>query len=570
MKKIFVTLLSFSILFTLSSCRNNDGIMESETTTQNDTSIDTSHAETTTTGETVQGLLEFTPVPLTALVNDPIQDVPEEEYDILRENDRVRVIGEDDSVYLRYEDVYYLVWDMDVPVSQYGVVYFTDLDHEGTEEIFIKNRINDRTMILAYDPDLNAYDIVLEADTIDISEINDTSTPEYLLYSVGAKQFPYRLIIYPFQNGRFYIQDVSLATDSDFSVILEGKYIFAGTDDDISMYTLSGTDLNKMNASPYIASVSIIPDSDKKVLTYQDLNKISRKYRPLSAINEIYARHGYIFDDEEMQQYYYYNPWYKTDADFDETMLTETEKANIDLINSYMALITANATVKYDEMQVSLDMNGDGKTDDVSFVIDEGNCSYTVTINDKTAEGSGDWMTNAIYVLDLDASDSYKEIAVTDEGSSNDCITYIYTYDGRDIKLMGAVEGSADDISLIGSGGIVAYRRGSVLQTWFYRYAYKTGGDRNLIGIDEDEYTVNTFVILKEDLEVYNSKTDRELNFMIKAGEPALIVSSDDKDTCLIRNGSGDEGYFYVKNFNEINNTGIASGDYFDGLVFAD
>ena len=56
------------------------------------------------------------------------------------------------------------------------------------------------------------------------------------------------------------------------------------------------------------------------------------------AINEIYARHGRIFKDEELQAYFNSKSWYTpsipADA-FQEHMLNDYEKKNKDVILEY-------------------------------------------------------------------------------------------------------------------------------------------------------------------------------------------------------------------------------------------
>jgi len=48
--------------------------------------------------------------------------------------------------------------------------------------------------------------------------------------------------------------------------------------------------------------------------------------------NEIYARHGRIFKDKELQKYFSEQPWYKPNADFKDEMLTEKEYKNLSII----------------------------------------------------------------------------------------------------------------------------------------------------------------------------------------------------------------------------------------------
>ena len=56
------------------------------------------------------------------------------------------------------------------------------------------------------------------------------------------------------------------------------------------------------------------------------------------ARNEIYARHGRIFDSADLNQYFNSQSWYLglyTANEFDESWLNKYEKANINLIKSY-------------------------------------------------------------------------------------------------------------------------------------------------------------------------------------------------------------------------------------------
>ncbi len=54
------------------------------------------------------------------------------------------------------------------------------------------------------------------------------------------------------------------------------------------------------------------------------------------AKNEIYARHGYIFEDEDLKHYFMVQLWYlptTTSAEFDDAVFNEYEKENLALLN---------------------------------------------------------------------------------------------------------------------------------------------------------------------------------------------------------------------------------------------
>ncbi|ARF14954.1 YARHG domain-containing protein [Sporosarcina ureae] len=67
-----------------------------------------------------------------------------------------------------------------------------------------------------------------------------------------------------------------------------------------------------------------LDESDLKGLSKDDL-RLAR--------NEIYARHGYVFQSKEMQNYFGSQSWYSPDPSFDGKM-TEWEKHNVELIKS--------------------------------------------------------------------------------------------------------------------------------------------------------------------------------------------------------------------------------------------
>jgi hypothetical protein len=81
----------------------------------------------------------------------------------------------------------------------------------------------------------------------------------------------------------------------------------------------------------------IIPDSSSRYLTASDVSGLSKSELRL-ARNEIYARHGRRFDDEELQAYFDSKSWYNGTipaSDFSNSALSKLEKANVDLIKSY-------------------------------------------------------------------------------------------------------------------------------------------------------------------------------------------------------------------------------------------
>jgi len=92
--------------------------------------------------------------------------------------------------------------------------------------------------------------------------------------------------------------------------------------------------------NPYLALVTddyLLPDSSKRELTASDLQSLSSDALTI-ARNEIFARHGYIFSDQDLRAYFYTKAWYRPSAvssNFDYGCLSTIETANVELIQQY-------------------------------------------------------------------------------------------------------------------------------------------------------------------------------------------------------------------------------------------
>ena len=81
----------------------------------------------------------------------------------------------------------------------------------------------------------------------------------------------------------------------------------------------------------------ILPQSSDRLLTYQYIAGLSQQDLML-ARNEIFARHGRIFNDPDVRNYFESQIWYYgyiEPEDFTDTMLSDIEKDNIAFIQEY-------------------------------------------------------------------------------------------------------------------------------------------------------------------------------------------------------------------------------------------
>ncbi|SCC06846.1 TcaA 3rd/4th domain-containing protein [Bacillus wiedmannii] len=82
----------------------------------------------------------------------------------------------------------------------------------------------------------------------------------------------------------------------------------------------------------YVYNGFIFPDSDIRKLTSADLTYLSKEQLKI-ARNEIYARHGHIFQTKDMQAYFSKQSWYRENPYFSGT-LTNIESYNVELIKA--------------------------------------------------------------------------------------------------------------------------------------------------------------------------------------------------------------------------------------------
>lgn len=78
----------------------------------------------------------------------------------------------------------------------------------------------------------------------------------------------------------------------------------------------------------------IFPHSSQRKLTVDEVTGLGGDVAQ-DAINEIYARHGYVFKTKSIQKYYESRSWYHKNYNFSESDLSEIESYNIGLLRKY-------------------------------------------------------------------------------------------------------------------------------------------------------------------------------------------------------------------------------------------
>ena len=135
------------------------------------------------------------------------------------------------------------------------------------------------------------------------------------------------LIKYTKDNDSYDYKKITLEEGKDLYELYHNDY-----DEDNDEYSYNDED--NFSSTDYI-----LLNSDSRYIDKSELLSLSQWQLRL-ARNEIYARYGYTFEDEELQKYFLNKSWYEEDSSINkdtwsDDSLNEYEKANRDLIVSY-------------------------------------------------------------------------------------------------------------------------------------------------------------------------------------------------------------------------------------------
>lgn len=88
----------------------------------------------------------------------------------------------------------------------------------------------------------------------------------------------------------------------------------------------------------------IFPDSSSRVLSWSEIDSLNA-VQVQDAINEIFARRGYIFNDEKYLNYYKQFSWYQgtvSSENFSNDMFSDTELENVERLSKRRAELSGN------------------------------------------------------------------------------------------------------------------------------------------------------------------------------------------------------------------------------------
>ena len=241
--------------------------------------------------------------------------------------------------------------------------------------------------------------------------------------------------------------------------------------------------------------------------------------------------------------------------------------------------------------EIYIDLDGDGSKDRVSYQVKvngyEPNQIVTFSINNieyaydledfevYITEPHSDWY----YITDLNTSDSFKEIAILDDGPSDDPTTHFFRYEKNEFKYVGEIPDFPhySTCHFEGDGTVIARYPLDLLQTWWAPGIWKLTEQGQLEKIHEDmyypyDYTTSDFIpTLLMDFYVYQEPDKNSEQIPLTAGTIVSFIATDNQHWVCLKTEDGIEGWFYMENYSEIlyNGGSIESTTVFENLIFA-
>lgn len=259
-------------------------------------------------------------------------------------------------------------------------------------------------------------------------------------------------------------------------------------------------------------------------------------------------------------------------------------------------------------MSMDADLDGDGTNENICYNINipepemqegedgesyevegEPTCSLTINGTDFTdvlnqqEEFYVASPASHYYLVDLDRSDAYVEIALVDYGYSDDPVTAFLRYDKGQVTCLGTIQETLDSegCTLYGDGNLSARAHSNMLETISYPYDY-TVKDGKLQVVPKEWYSIDNdsrteeyrhHAVLKE-VKVYTeNSTSSETKTLTSQDGPVTFVASDNNEWVKLQTQDGSTYYLHMVSgsFTEIDSAGetMDATEVFDNLILA-
>ena len=325
------------------------------------------------------------------------------------------------------------------------------------------------------------------------------------------------------------------------------------------------------------------------------------------AKNEIYARHGMVFENAYLDNYFRICSWYQPiegKTEVADSELSQIEKDNIKKIieaenafaeeHPYPQQCEANYAVHkrlkggdipyYVEYWTEEDKYGNYKAillvDETQYDINE---HFNIYLSNPVQD--------VFYITDI-AQDSEDfggsndglEIAILDEGPSDDPVTHFFKYDGTLVyvgEIPGfpfkdygnGIENKNKRVGLDGfthQNGIYGTTTTNLIETAYidaYYWYDKNNWEFKEMEVGLHYYRYNRPHKLYKELPVYYSMSEDAPTILMQPQEEVYFIQTDNKEWIFIRSKDGVEGYIHIED-GQITNIGLPAEEVFSDLHF--
>ena len=346
----------------------------------------------------------------------------------------------------------------------------------------------------------------------------------------------------------------------------------------------------------YDAAQFMIPFSSIKAIDKENLINLSDNELWI-ARNEIYARHGKVFENTYLQSYFDSCSWYRAEEgkkEVPESELSEVERTNLEKIvtaEKAFALRYPYPKEYKTDTKVQECLTGTGAPNTISYTVtpkgDDFLCMLTIDgteydlskdIYMVSPETEVFYITNLAQLPGTDMEDEDGlEIAVLDYGPSCDLVTHFFKYDG-DLHYLGEIGGFPFKEQNSGrdgfnhQGGVTGTVRSDLIETAYldgYWWYDSTEQKLTYMGNGMHRYQYFTTHELLVDLPLYQEASVDSDTVTMQAQKEVYFLKSDLQEWIYVRGKDGTEGYIQVVDGN-IANVGMPAEEVFTELHYFD
>lgn len=261
-----------------------------------------------------------------------------------------------------------------------------------------------------------------------------------------------------------------------------------------------------------------------------------------------------------------------------------------DAANNYKLCVTVNSESR-------CDLDGDGTEDKICYSVQPSTnpnnfSGYGLRLEvngaeflhpdlDNPAADYGIWMegpnVDYYYIVDLDTSDPYLELAIADWGMNDYLATHYFRYDAGALSYLGYAAGFPDDHTTVynGDGTFTAKDRLNVMQTWSGLCTFtlqdgqivRKSGEFCQPELPSPGWTVS----LQQAITVYESPDLNSATTVLQPSDALSFPSTDGEHWVQVRCADGSSGWVYFSDFSTVvsDGTNLSAYDVFGNLFLA-